>query len=124
MICRLLPPHRPPVAARGSTVPAVTCMGFKNCIHGLAALNQPIRTAPLPPPPLNKAGSVPASGVPTDSQKKARPLRYRQAIAVLLPFGGYGALYFRRADLSLSTPRTPPLKKPTHPRPAARWQRV
>ena len=31
-------------------------------------------------------------------------LRFRQAIAVLLMFGGYAALYFCRADLSVATP--------------------
>jgi OPA family glycerol-3-phosphate transporter-like MFS transporter len=33
-----------------------------------------------------------------------RSLRYRQAMTVALLFGGYGALYFCRADLSVSTP--------------------
>src|SRR6202789_898508 len=33
-----------------------------------------------------------------------RPLRLRQTLVVLLLFGGYGALYFCRADLSVATP--------------------
>jgi OPA family glycerol-3-phosphate transporter-like MFS transporter len=33
-----------------------------------------------------------------------RSLRFRQAVVVLLLFGGYGALYFCRADLSVATP--------------------
>jgi len=33
-----------------------------------------------------------------------RALRFRQAITILLLFGGYGALYFCRADLSVATP--------------------
>jgi hypothetical protein len=33
-----------------------------------------------------------------------RSLRIRQTITVLLLFGGYGALYFCRADLSVATP--------------------
>ena len=31
-------------------------------------------------------------------------LRYRQTLTVLLLFGGYAALYFCRADLSVATP--------------------
>jgi OPA family glycerol-3-phosphate transporter-like MFS transporter len=34
----------------------------------------------------------------------ARSLRLRQTLVVLLLFGGYGALYFCRADLSVATP--------------------
>ncbi len=34
----------------------------------------------------------------------ARPLRIRQAIVILLLFGGYASLYFCRADLSVATP--------------------
>src|SRR6202020_368684 len=33
-----------------------------------------------------------------------RSLRLRQTLVVLLLFGGYGALYFCRADLSVATP--------------------
>jgi len=33
-----------------------------------------------------------------------RSLRFRQTVVVLLMFGGYGALYFCRADLSVATP--------------------
>src|ERR1700688_5237732 len=33
-----------------------------------------------------------------------RSLRFRQTTVVLLLFGGYGALYFCRADLSVATP--------------------
>src|SRR6202166_433656 len=33
-----------------------------------------------------------------------RSLRFRQTIVVLLLFGGYGSLYFCRADLSVATP--------------------
>jgi sugar phosphate permease len=36
--------------------------------------------------------------------RKARSLRYRQAITVALLFGGYASLYFCRADLSVATP--------------------
>ena len=35
---------------------------------------------------------------------RTRSLRLRQTIVVLLLFGGYGALYFCRADLSVATP--------------------
>jgi len=37
-------------------------------------------------------------------ERPVRSLRYRQAMTVALLFGGYGALYFCRADLSVSTP--------------------
>src|SRR5450631_4839356 len=33
-----------------------------------------------------------------------RSLRFRQTMTVVLLFGGYGALYFCRADLSVATP--------------------
>src|ERR1022692_2372560 len=35
---------------------------------------------------------------------RVRSLRFRQATTMLLLFGGYAALYFCRADLSVSTP--------------------
>src|ERR1700688_4942045 len=35
---------------------------------------------------------------------RPRSLRWRQTVTVLLLFGGYGALYFCRADLSVATP--------------------
>src|ERR1700737_5662235 len=35
---------------------------------------------------------------------RSRSLRLRQAVTILLLFGGYGALYFCRADLSVATP--------------------
>ncbi len=35
---------------------------------------------------------------------RTRSLRMRQTVVVLLLFGGYGALYFCRADLSVATP--------------------
>src|SRR5260370_40125636 len=35
---------------------------------------------------------------------RTRSLRLRQTATVLLLFGGYGALYFCRADLSVATP--------------------
>src|SRR5271168_2272819 len=35
---------------------------------------------------------------------RTRSLRIRQTVVVLLLFGGYGALYFCRADLSVATP--------------------
>ena len=35
---------------------------------------------------------------------RSRSLRVRQIVTVLLLFGGYGALYFCRADLSVATP--------------------
>src|SRR5271169_4618799 len=37
-------------------------------------------------------------------RERTRALRIRQTIVVLLLFGGYGALYFCRADLSVATP--------------------
>src|ERR1700716_4698007 len=35
---------------------------------------------------------------------RTRSLRLRQTVTILLLFGGYGALYFCRADLSVATP--------------------
>src|ERR1700724_3383780 len=35
---------------------------------------------------------------------RTRSLRWRQTVTVLLLFGGYGSLYFCRADLSVATP--------------------
>jgi sugar phosphate permease len=45
-------------------------------------------------------------GGPDASARSAitRSLRFRQAMTVALLFGGYGALYFCRADLSVATP--------------------
>jgi sugar phosphate permease len=42
--------------------------------------------------------------MPTGSEARVRSLRFRQGITVVLLFGGYGALYFCRADLSVATP--------------------
>jgi sugar phosphate permease len=47
---------------------------------------------------------MPGSVMPPDSESKVRSLHFRQGITVLLLFGGYGALYFCRADLSVATP--------------------
>jgi sugar phosphate permease len=47
---------------------------------------------------------MPGSAMPTDRESKVRSLHFRQGITVLLLFGGYGALYFCRADLSVATP--------------------
>ncbi|MGO9932924.1 MAG: MFS transporter [Steroidobacteraceae bacterium] len=47
---------------------------------------------------LVAGGSASAAGAHT------RTLRIRQTVVVLLLFGGYGALYFCRADLSVATP--------------------
>src|SRR5580692_125406 len=42
---------------------------------------------------------------PASSQvAQNRPLRMRQSVVILLLFGGYGSLYFCRADLSVATP--------------------
>lgn len=49
-------------------------------------------------PELGVGPEVAASGV------HPRSLRLRQTLVVLLLFGGYGALYFCRADLSVATP--------------------
>src|SRR5271156_5044723 len=49
-------------------------------------------------PELRVGPDAPAGGPIT------RSLRFRQTITVLLLFGGYGALYFCRADLSVATP--------------------
>ncbi len=46
-------------------------------------------------------GVGPNASLPKPS---VRALRYRQTIIILLLFGGYGALYFCRADLSVATP--------------------
>ena len=40
----------------------------------------------------------------TDNKSKRRSLRYRQTLTVALMFGGYAALYFCRADLSVGAP--------------------
>ena len=45
----------------------------------------------MTPPDANPAGS-------------ARALRFRQALVIVLLFGGYASLYFCRADLSVATP--------------------
>jgi sugar phosphate permease len=47
---------------------------------------------------LGGVSDAPAATAPT------RSLRFRQTVVVLLMFGGYGALYFCRADLSVATP--------------------
>src|SRR5580658_8203808 len=49
-------------------------------------------------PELGVGPNAPAAGATT------RSLRLRQTATVLLLFGGYGALYFCRADLSVATP--------------------
>src|ERR1700691_962349 len=49
-------------------------------------------------PELGVGPNAPAAGATT------RSLRFRQTATVLLLFGGYGALYFCRADLSVATP--------------------
>jgi len=49
-------------------------------------------------PELAVAPNASSSGTQNPS------LRFRQTIVVLLLFGGYGALYFCRADLSVATP--------------------
>lgn len=51
--------------------------------------------------------TVPEHGVGPDTYPGIAPdrsLRFRQTVVVLLLFGGYGALYFCRADLSVATP--------------------
>jgi OPA family glycerol-3-phosphate transporter-like MFS transporter len=50
--------------------------------------------------------TAPELVVPDASKRgaQARSLRLRQTATVLLLFGGYGALYFCRADLSVATP--------------------
>src|ERR1700733_15523107 len=50
---------------------------------------------------------APELGVSPDavaSGAHSRSLRLRQTLTVMLLFGGYGALYFCRADLSVATP--------------------
>jgi len=47
---------------------------------------------------------MPGSAMPTDRESKLRSLRYRQMMTISLLFGGYAALYFCRADLSVATP--------------------
>jgi len=49
-------------------------------------------------PELQVGSDAPAGGA------TARSLRWRQTLVVLLLFGGYGSLYFCRADLSVATP--------------------
>jgi sugar phosphate permease len=53
---------------------------------------------------LKKAGFVPGSVVHANNESTARFLRYRQMLTVSLLFGGYAALYFCRADLSVGAP--------------------
>ena len=51
--------------------------------------------------------TAPELGVVPDASAGIAPnrsLRLRQTVVVLLMFGGYGALYFCRADLSVATP--------------------
>ena len=47
---------------------------------------------------------VGAGPVASIDRERTRALRIRQAIVIMLLFGGYGALYFCRADLSVATP--------------------
>jgi hypothetical protein len=54
---------------------------------------------------LKKAGFVPGSAMHATNQAPPRFLRSRQALTVSLLFGGYAALYFCRADLSVGAPR-------------------
>jgi sugar phosphate permease len=42
--------------------------------------------------------------ISAEPASKNRSLRFRQTVVVLLLFGGYGSLYFCRADLSVATP--------------------
>jgi sugar phosphate permease len=60
----------------------------------LNELSRDFRMASMP----ELGAQAPAAGAPT------RSLRFRQTATVLLLFGGYGALYFCRADLSVATP--------------------
>ena len=51
--------------------------------------------------------TAPELGVGSDAsavRPSTRSLRWRQTLTILLLFGGYGALYFCRADLSVATP--------------------
>ena len=45
-----------------------------------------------------------SSGISTAGAAATRSLRLRQAVTVLVLFGGYASLYFCRADLSVATP--------------------
>src|SRR3984885_200394 len=63
-------------------------------------------SAPIPLSRISMA-IAPELGVNPDAavgSARQRSLRLRQASVVLLLFGGYGALYFCRADLSVATP--------------------
>jgi OPA family glycerol-3-phosphate transporter-like MFS transporter len=53
---------------------------------------------------LKKAGFVPGSAMHANNDSTPRFLRYRQTLTVSLLFGGYAALYFCRADLSVGAP--------------------
>ena len=50
--------------------------------------------------------AAPELGIGRDASRDAAPrhLRLRQTIIIVLLFGGYGSLYFCRADLSVATP--------------------
>jgi OPA family glycerol-3-phosphate transporter-like MFS transporter len=54
--------------------------------------------------PLKFAGFMPGSRMAAANEAASRALRRRQAATVLLLFGGYGSLYFCRADLSVASP--------------------
>src|SRR6202522_4732901 len=65
--------------------------------------------AESPTTPLSRIcmAVAPELGVSPDAtmgRARRRSLRLRQTLVVLLLFGGYGALYFCRADLSVATP--------------------
>jgi sugar phosphate permease len=77
---------------------------LKLSIRGLATQNPTDMDGFFLCLPLNKADFVPGSAMTTDSEIKHRSLRYRQGMTVALLFGGYAALYFCRADLSVATP--------------------
>jgi OPA family glycerol-3-phosphate transporter-like MFS transporter len=68
------------------------------------AKNRPTWTACVAALHLQNAAFMPGSAMTTVRDSPVRSLRYRQAMTVALLFGGYGALYFCRADLSVSTP--------------------
>jgi sugar phosphate permease len=53
---------------------------------------------------LNKAGFMPGSAMSIIRTLRLRSLRYQQVMTISLLFGGYAALYFCRADLSVATP--------------------
>jgi hypothetical protein len=57
-------------------------------------------------PGIFSMASMPELGAqaPVAAGATIRSLRLRQTATVLLLFGGYGALYFCRADLSVATP--------------------